>query len=76
MALLLSLFMLSGQCNSCGCCDDHQHPAAGVQVPDSVLVRHLGGQAETNRFAIESVLKATMPAVRPRVAVPCQATRH
>ena len=39
-------------------------------MPDSVLVQHLGGQAETNRFAIESVLKATMPAVRHLAAVP------
>ena len=43
-----------------------------MQVPDSVVVRHLGGQAETNRFAIESLLKGTMPAVRPTLAVPSQ----
>ena len=42
-------------------------------MPDSVVVRHLGGQAETNRFAIESIFKGTMPAVRPRSQ--CRAKR-
>jgi len=43
-------------------------------VPESVLVRHLGGQAEANGTAIELLLKATVPTARapPRSQPPAQ----
>ncbi|KAK9835180.1 hypothetical protein WJX81_004039 [Elliptochloris bilobata] len=40
----------------------------GKKVPDSVLIRHLGGQAEANSAAIEYLLKATVPAALSRFA--------
>lgn len=46
------------------------HLVDGVaQVPDSVLVRHLGGQLEANRAAIEILLNSNAPAVR--TWIPC-----
>ncbi len=40
-------------------------PEIGIaQVPDSVLVRHLGGQQEAHRAAIEILLNSNAPAVR------------
>ncbi len=40
-------------------------------MPESVLVRHLGGQAEANGTAIELLLKATVPTARARRARSC-----
>ena len=50
-------------------------PKVGVaQVPDSVLVRHLGGQQEAHSAAIEILLNSNVPAVR--TCVHCERSRE